>query len=580
VSTQRRRLQERASLQLTAVVLGGALFNGLLAVPIKRPRIFGDELIYWQLSRSLAWAGDFTMRGKAAPRYGVVYPALLAVAQRIGGDQTTAYAIAKGLDVVIFSLTAVPAYLIAARILKRRYALLAALLAVVLPSSIYTSTIMTENAFYPLFLTSALLMLRALERPSTARQLLVAVAAAATFLVRSQAVVLLPSYLLAAIVLALATSRGRRTSALVACLRHQVPTIAVLALAGVAAVAVRGSSTLGPYHVLVTSYGPRPFVHWGLANLADLELYLGVIPLAAFGVLLVQALSSASLSPELRRHVVLTACLGAGLLATVAALSASTYGLGRVHERNLFYLVPLILISFFAWLDAGLPRPHDTRTAVAVALVLLPLSIPAAAVGMSGEDGIALLLWEDTKIRQTVAIDGMVLVAAILVAVFLRARRPVIPLVVCLVALAATTGAGESHAVDSLTFHRDEWRDFSWIDRAVGPDARVVALWATRKTTYSGIEGLWADEFFNRSVRDVASANGPLPDGLPVENMRIRPNGCLEAAFPWSPQYAVVEKAHPLTAPVVRVSPSKRAILYRLDAGASDHRCFARLRRR
>jgi hypothetical protein len=580
VSTQRGRLRERAWAQVTAVVVGAALFNGLLAVPIKRPRIFGDELIYWQLSRSIAWAGEFTMRGKAAPRYGVVYPALLAVAQRLGGDQTTAYAIAKGLNVVIFSLTAVPAYLIASRVLKRRYALLAALLAVVLPSSIYTSTIMTENAFYPLFLTSALLMLRALERPSAARQLLVAAAAAATFLVRSQAVVLLPSYLLAAIVLALATSRGRRTSALVACLRQQLPTIAVLALAAVAAAAVHGSSTLGPYHVLVTSYGPRPFLHWALANLADLELYLGVIPLAAFGVLLVQGLSSASLSPELRRHVVLTACLGAGLLATVAALSASTYGLGRVHERNLFYLVPLILISFFAWLDAGLPRPHDTRTAVAVALVLLPLSIPAAAVGMSGEDGIALLLWEDTKIRQTVAIDGMVLVAAILVAVFLRARRPVIPLVVCLVALAATTGAGESHAVDSLTFHRDEWRDFSWIDRAVGPDARVVALWATRKTTYSGIEGLWADEFFNRSVRDVASANGPLPDGLPVENMRIRPNGCLEAAFPWSPQYAVVEKAHPLTAPVVRVSPSKRAILYRLDAGASDHRCFARLRRR
>jgi hypothetical protein len=353
-----------------------------------------------------------------------------------------------------------------------------------------------------------------------------------------------------------------------------------LVLAGVAAAAVRGSSTLGPYHVLVTSYGPRPLIHWALANLADLELYLGVIPLAAFGVLVVQALSSASLSLELRRLVLLTACLGAGLLATVAALSASKYGLGRVHERNLFYLVPLILICFFAWLDAGLPRPHDTRTAVAVALVLLPLAIPAAAVGMSGEDGIALLLWEDMKIRPTVAIDGMVLVAAILVAVFLRARRPVIPLGVCLIALATATGTGESHAVDSLTFHRDEWRDFGWIDRAVGPDARVVALRATRKTTYSGIEGLWADEFFNRSVRDVASASGPLPDGLPVEELKIRPNGCLEAAFPWSPQYAVVDKARPLTAPVVRISPSKRAILYRLDAGAFDSRCFARLRRR
>jgi 4-amino-4-deoxy-L-arabinose transferase-like glycosyltransferase len=150
--------------RLAAVVAGGAAFNGLLAVPIRTPRIFGDELIYWQLARGFAWTGHFTVRGGAAPRYGVLYPALLAAAQRIGGDQTTAYVVAQGMNAVIFSLTAVPVYAIAARVLQRRYALLAAVLAVVLPSCVLTSAIMTENAFYPLFVTSALLMLRALER--------------------------------------------------------------------------------------------------------------------------------------------------------------------------------------------------------------------------------------------------------------------------------------------------------------------------------------------------------------------------------------------------------------------------------
>jgi len=317
--------------RLAAVVVGGASFNSLLAIPIDRPRVFGDELIYWQLSRSLAWAGDFTLRSHPAPRYGLLYPALLAVAQRLGGDQATAFTIAQGLNAVIFSLAAVPVYLVASRVLGRRYALLAGLLAVVLPSCIYTSTIMTENAFYPLFCTCALLMVRALERPSAARQLLVAASAAAAFLVRAQGVVLLPSYLLAAILFALTASREGKASALVACLRRHAPTIAVLTLAGVFAAVVRGRSTLGPYHVLVTSYGIRPLVHWALANVADFELYLGVIPLAAFGVLLVQALSSPSVSAELRRVVLLTACLGAGLLATVAALSSSPYGLGRVH---------------------------------------------------------------------------------------------------------------------------------------------------------------------------------------------------------------------------------------------------------
>ncbi|MDX6487055.1 MAG: hypothetical protein QOF43_2208, partial [Gaiellaceae bacterium] len=133
-----------------------------------------------------------------------------------------------------------------------------------------------------------------------------------------------------------------------------------------------------------------------------------------------------------------------------------------------------------------------------------------------------------------------------------------------------------------FTADRTMWRDAGWIDRAVGPDARVVALWATTSSNdqFPRIAGLWADEFFNRSVRDVASADGPLPDGLPAKELRIRPNGCLQAVFPWAPQYAVVETTRPLTAAVVRASPSKRAVLYRLGAQASDPRCFARLQQR
>jgi dolichyl-phosphate-mannose-protein mannosyltransferase len=562
-------------------VLGAACFDGALALPMRVPRIFGDELIYWELSRGFAWTGHFTVRGGSAPRYGVVYPALLAAAQRIGGDQAAAYAIAQGLNAVMFSLAAIPAYAIASRVLERRHALLTGLLAVVIPSSVYVSLIMTENAFYPLFLTSVLLMLRALERPSAWRQLLVAASVAVTFLVRAQAVVLLPSYLIAAIVLAVVTSQGRRRPALLAAVRQQAPTIVLLALAGLAAAAVHGGSTLGPYHVLVTSYSPRVLAHWGLANLADVELYMGVIPLAAFGILLMQALSSARWPPELRRLVILTTCIGAGMLATVAALGASKYGLGRVHERNLFYVVPLVLISFFAWLDAGSPRPRRTAAAIAVAVALLPLTIPSSAVGTSGEDGLALVWWDDMGVRAGFAIVGMALAAAIAAAVFLFSRHPKVMLGVCLAAMTATLVGAERRAAAVAAGYRDEWRGAGWIDRAVGPDAQVVALWVRPSTgaeLYPEIQELWADEFFNRSVRDVASAGGPLPDGLPVQTLTIRPDGCLEAAFPSMPEYAVVQPARPLTARVVRTDPSTRAILYRLGAGSSD-RCLARLRR-
>ena len=322
---------------------------------------------------------------------------------------------------------------------------------------------------------------------------------------------------MAAILLAVTTSRGRRLSALVACLRQQAPTIAVLAIAGVAASAASGSSTLGPYHVLVTSYRPWPLVHWGLANLADIELYLGVIPLAAFGVLLVQALSSAALSAELRRLVLLTACLAAGMLATVAVLSASKYGLDRVHERNLFYVAPLVLISFFAWLDVGLPRPPVVTTAVAIGLVLLPLTIPAAAVAASsGEDGLALVFWEDRGVPPKIATTEMVLVAAAAAGVFLIPWRPKKAMLgICLAALTIVLVSGERHAARGVAAGRAMWQDAGWIDRAVGADARVVALWGTTKLDlqYSRITGLWADEFFNRSLRDSQARTALSPTG-------------------------------------------------------------------
>jgi hypothetical protein len=574
-------LLRRDRLELGAVVLGAAAFQAVLAVPIRAPRIFGDELIYWEFSRAFAWTGHFTVRGGASPRYGPLYPALLAAAQRIGGDQTDAYAVAQVLNAVLFSLAAIPVYAVASRVVTRRFALLAALLAVALPSCVYTSTMMTESAFYPLFTTSVWLMVRALERPSSSRQVLVAAAVAATFLVRAQAVVLLPSYLVAAVWSAVAASPGRRRSALVAALRQQAPTIALLTVAGIAAALVRGGTTLGPYHVLVASYSPRVLAHWALANVADLDLYVGVVPLAAFGVLFVQAaLSPARLSAELQRLVILVACVGAGMLATVAALGASRYGLGRVHERNLFYVVPFVLICFLAWLEAGLPRPRRTTIAVALVAALLPLTIPASAVKTSGEDGIALEWWDDAFHRARPAIVGMVVIAAIAAAVFLTSRRRIVLLGVCLVALTATLVGAEVRAVTIAGGYRDEWRDHGWIDRAVGPGANVVALW-TRPSTgadvYRRIQGLWADEFFNRTVRDVASVGGPLPDGLPVKSLTIGPNGCVKAPFDSPPEYAVVESARPLLAPVVRTSPSGRAILYRLRAGSADA-CLARLK--
>src|SRR5206468_4317174 len=82
------------------------------------------------------------------------------------GAVPDAYAAAKTINAAVMSLAAVPAYFLAHRLLRPALALVAAALTVTVPSMLYTGTLMTENVFYPLFLTVALVLVLMLERPT------------------------------------------------------------------------------------------------------------------------------------------------------------------------------------------------------------------------------------------------------------------------------------------------------------------------------------------------------------------------------------------------------------------------------
>jgi hypothetical protein len=571
----------RSRTPLAAVVVGAALFQLVLGLPMRVPRIFGDELIYWELSRSFAWTGHFAVRGGSHPGYGVVYPALISVAHRLSRSETGAYVIAQVINSLLFSLTALPVYAIARRVLSRATALLAATLSVVVPSVVYTSTIMTENAFYPAILVTVLLMLRALERPSTSRHLIVVAAAAIMFLIRAQAVVLLPAFVLAAILLARTErKRGWKTTIVAFVRAHTIP-LAALAGGGIVAAALNamhGNSPLGPYHVLLSSYSPVDLVRWALANVADLELYVGVVPLAAFGVLLVGAMSSPSSVPtELRRIVILTASVGTALLATVAVLSTSQYGLGRVHERNLFSIAPLLLIVFLAWVDTGFHRPRRTARVVAFIAVLLPLTIPPGAVKKSGIEGLALVWWDATRIPSPFVVIAIAAFAAVGSFLFLSVKRPSVAVRACMTVMCVTLLGAELRSLGDLPYVQNR-KNADWIDRAVGPGSTVVEIVATSSTwklRSERIHDVWTNEFFNRSVHDVLSAGGMLPDGLPVKRLTVGSTGCLAARV--AGRYAVIASNRPLDAPIVARNPATRSVLYRLEAYEGSG-CIARLR--
>jgi 4-amino-4-deoxy-L-arabinose transferase-like glycosyltransferase len=129
------------------IVVCSALLRIVLARRMVAPWIMVDELIYSELAKSFAQHGQFLVRDVPSNGYGFVYPVLIAPAFRLFSSVPQAYTAAKVIDSVLMSLAAVPAYLLARRVVRPSLALVAAALTVAVPSLVYTGTLMTETVF-------------------------------------------------------------------------------------------------------------------------------------------------------------------------------------------------------------------------------------------------------------------------------------------------------------------------------------------------------------------------------------------------------------------------------------------------
>ena len=263
-------------LWLSSIVAASVLVRALLAHRIVAPWIMVDEIVYSELAKSFAANGHFLVRGVPSHGYGLVYPILLAPAWRLFTAVPDAYAAAKVINSVVMSLAAVPAYYLARRLLSSRLSLVAAALSVAVPSMLYTGTLMTENAFYPVFLTFALGLVAMLERPTVLRQVLVLALCGLAYATRPQAIALVPAILCAPL---LHSPRRLRPFAPLYAI---VGAAVVVALVGTAARGRSPLSVLGAYRAATSSdYTVGGILHFLLYHLAELDLYLGVIPFAA-----------------------------------------------------------------------------------------------------------------------------------------------------------------------------------------------------------------------------------------------------------------------------------------------------------
>ncbi len=342
---------------LAAIVVLSILFRIVLARRMVAPWIMVDELIYSELAKSAAAHGTFLIRGVPAHGFGFVYPLLIAPAFRVA-SVPTAYGLAKATGSIVMSLAAIPAYLLARRVVRPPLALFVAVLTLAVPSMVYTGTLMTETAFYPLFLGCALALVMTLERPTLYRIAVLLALTMLAFLTRAQAIAhrardpdraALPRPLAPARV-PLALRDRRRAAACSSSLWE----------------AVHGRSpraALGAYQVTTsTHYSVASVLRWLVYHVGELDLYVGVVPFAALLFLLT---TRERRSPFVAAAVSMTAWL----LVEVAAF-ASTQS-QRVEERNMFFVAPFFFVALCWWVERGLPRPRAAGVCAVIAAALV-----------------------------------------------------------------------------------------------------------------------------------------------------------------------------------------------------------------
>jgi hypothetical protein len=516
---------------LAAIVTVSFALRALLARSIVAPFIFVDELVYSELAKSLADGGERLVRGVPATGYGVVYPALIAPAYLLFDQVPQAYTAIKTINALVMSLAAIPAYLIGRTALPKWWALGGAALAVALPSMAYTGTVMTENAFYPIFLLASWGIVAMLERPTLLRQVVALVLLALALATRLQAIALVPALVTAPLLLALFERSLERV-------RRLWPTYAVIVVGGLGVVALQAlrgrslSELLGAYAVVGKGgYGLHSALDFLLYHWAELDLYLGLVPIAATVILLG---ISRGLDPQLQRLLAASVAISFWLVLVVSVF-ASKFA-DRIQERNAFVVAPLFLLLLLSWIQRGAPRPPLLSPAAAAVAVAGIAAIPFERFINESAKSDTLMLLPWWSVQDVVGIEWVAEVAiglglAVGIVVLAVPRRYALALVGLVVVWFAVSfrpiwwGAhGFRVASAGALYQGIRNPDRDWIDAAVPDGAQVGMVWSGRTDRFT----VNLNEFFNRSLEQVYDLAAPTPGGEASEqHVSVGPDGII-----------------------------------------------------
>ena len=466
MSPPRARITGRVRLPVVAlvglIIVTAATFRLLLVRAATEPRVLGDELIYTGLAKSLALDGHLRFRGEPDLAHSLLYPLVLSPAYALAGDGARAFDVTKTINVILFTSAAIPAYLLARRVAGAGLAVAVAALVAFEPWSAYGSLVMTESLFLPAFTTFVLLLARMLEHCSRGRQLVVLVSLLALMAIRPQAYVLV-----AAVVGAIGIS-GVRAPPLTRALRAyrfllvalgSGILLAILALGAGAAVPGGGAGD-----VAKTLLDPVALLKWSLWNLAVYELALGVVALVVFPLALYGLVRSPTDRVRATGIAMLTSSLA--ILLSVAAVSASPFGLDILHERYLFYVTPLVLVGLAYWLQAGVVPQRRVMWGAGVAAIALAVTLPTDQIARANNVDSPTATWVRTldetwqDVPTKLVVVGVAALGALVLVRFRKATAPMLAVAVSFTAIVCWLDY-------SSPFGPGQDPQLAWVDRAL-----------------------------------------------------------------------------------------------------------------
>lgn len=510
---------------LAALVLASVAFRVALDWSVVPGWIVPDESTYLEAARGIVQSGAPGYLGRPSGLHALGYPLFLAPFTLIGDVAVSTHVVGV-VQALVMSLVAVPVFLWGRRFLRTPYALLAAVLSMLVADLAYARLLMTETLLFPLVTVVLWATALVVERPTRRREAALLVALAVTVFVSLQALVLVPVIALAIATMAAAERRRPRIS------EHLVLLVAVgiVVVAAAGLLVLRGrTGVFGAYAVVIDNYDVMSIWRYLGADTAGFVLMCGFVPAVA---LLALALRLRELVAERRAVAAFASTAVPAVVLAIVETGAfsSRFGQGLVMERYLFSYAPPAFLAFAYWIG----RAADRRgTAIAAALLVASLfALPAGFLRQTGPwDAPSLAAW--THVHGfglpfwSFLVIGAGVLAAALVPRRLRLPLAAIPFVILVLAsIAAAVSIRRAQAAELATTLGSPPNWVANSDRG-GPTAIVYTgdMWAT---------SVGRLVFWNPSIGHVYALGATMTGPIPLEQVNVLPDGSVSGIAPFT----------------------------------------------